>query len=366
MNITFITTVRHNVGDDFVREGLKYLLRQYFANNKVHFTNIHKHMPVTARYGFEIIRDSKLSHKLDSEIPIWLTPDRIKSADLVVQSGAPVYWCHQEAHCFQNEWFTPLIRRRFNPQKQKLLNLAGGSCQTYFSDGSEFLKCEKDINYIREFFNLSTLTTVRDKLAKKILNSINLDAPLIPCTSIFAMDEHKIKAEKEEYVVVNFMEGGAHYTFGQNIDSTKWKNEFSRFYYTIKKKEKIVFACHNKAEVKSAKEIDDKANIFFSSNYLDYLKFYSKAKCGIMNRVHGAFVIAAFGRPILVVGNDTRARMVEEIGGRSYFVNNVDADFLLQDYDRIMNESKSFIAQFNEIKTKARSDYFNSFDTIHA
>ena len=46
---SIITTVDHNVGDDFVREGLLYLLSSAGLVEDVEL--IHKHSPVTNFYG---------------------------------------------------------------------------------------------------------------------------------------------------------------------------------------------------------------------------------------------------------------------------------------------------------------------------
>ena len=63
MNISIITTVDHNVGDDFVREGLKYILLQHYKDEEVNFLHIHKHSPITSRFGFEKLRTLKYSKK---------------------------------------------------------------------------------------------------------------------------------------------------------------------------------------------------------------------------------------------------------------------------------------------------------------
>jgi hypothetical protein len=69
MKITFITTVNHNVGDDFVRAGLQYLLQQHFKNQNIEFQNIHKHACITSRYGFEQFRNERFSMLLDKVLP---------------------------------------------------------------------------------------------------------------------------------------------------------------------------------------------------------------------------------------------------------------------------------------------------------
>lgn len=366
MKIAIITTVNHNVGDDFVREGIKYLLKQYFKNETIEFQNIHKHSPITTRYGFESFRYPRLSSIVDKILPKSWSKDRILEADIVVQSGAPVYWCHEVGggHCYNNEWYKPLIKDRFLKNKNaKLLNLAAGTCQKYNSDGSEF--CEKCNNYIKEFYDLAKVTTVRDTLGRVVLSKIGLDAPVIPCSSIFAIDEHNLKNEGEEYVVVNYMKAGAHYTFGQKIDIEKWAREFKKFYFELKKKERVVFSCHNQKEVDEALEFDSKAEIFYvKDDYLKYMKFYSKAKFGIMNRVHGAFMMASYGKPSIIIGNDSRARMGEEIGLKHYFVNDADYELLNKEYEFLKDGANNFSERFKVIKEKAFNDYMKALSVL--
>jgi len=366
MKISIITTVNHNVGDDFVREGIKYLLRQHFKDKILEFQNIHKHSPITTRYGFEWFRNLRLSSRADKIIPKSWSKDRIFEADIVVQSGAPVYWCHEidGGHCYHNEWYKPLIKDRFLKNRHtKLVNLAAGTCQTYHSDGNEF--CETCNAYMKEFYELANVTTVRDTLAKTVFSKIGIDVPVIPCSSIFAIDEHGLKDEGTEYVVVNYMKGGAHYTFGQKIDIKKWEEEFKKFYFELKEKERVVVSCHNQKEVDEALEFDPKAEVFYvKDDYLAYMKFYSKAKFGIMNRVHGAFLMASYGKPSIVIGNDSRARMPEEIGLKHYFVNDVDYELLNKEYEFLKNGADDFSKRFKKIKEKAFNDYMKALSIV--
>jgi len=366
MKISIITTVDHNVGDDFVREGIKYLLRQKFKNENIEFQNIHKHSPITTRYGFESFRYLRLSSKVDNIIPKNWTKDRVLEADIVVQSGAPVYWCHEigGGHCYNNEWYKPLIKNRLLKNKKiKFLNIAAGTCQRYHSDGSEF--CSKCNEYIKEFYRLADATTLRDTLAKVVFNKIGLDAPVIPCSSIFAIDEHNLKNEGEEYVVVNYMKGGAHYTFGQKIDVIKWENEFKKFYFKLKENERVIISCHNQKEVNEALKLDPKAEIFYKKDdYLAYMKFYGKAKFGIMNRVHGAFLMASYGKPSIVIGNDSRAKMANEIGIESFYVNDVTCKLLMEKYKYLNTGADGYSQKFLAIKSKAFEDYMQALSIL--
>lgn len=360
--IAIITTVNHNVGDDFVREGLKFLFRKHFADQEISFSHIHKHSPITTRRGWEWFRNLKYSKRVDPLLPLSISKGRILEADLIVQSGAPVYWCHPEdgSHCADNEWYEPLIKRRASKNKSaKLVNLAAGSCQRYHSKGEPF--CERCNDFITDFYQRSAVTTLRDHLAQKILGHINLNAPVMPCSSIFCKDELGIEDGGEEYVVVNYMKGGAHFTFGQKIEFEKWENEFKTFYFDLKKREKVIFSCHNQKEVDEALEIDPEANIFFKEHdYRAYVEFYSKAKYGIMNRVHGGFLMASFGKPSLIIGNDSRARMAEEVGLESIFVNDATSEILHKHSEFLSAGANDFKNRFAQIKSKALTDYMEA------
>ena len=373
MIVTFITTVDHNVGDDFVREGIKYLIKQVLTQTDLHFQNIHKHSPITVRHGFEWFKNIKISkyafpsQKLDVLLPLGLTKDKILESDIVIQSGAPVYWCHKEygSHCADNEWFDVLVRRRFlKNKKAKLLNIAAGSCQEFASDGTEFMQCSKDIKYIKEFYSIASLTTVRDSLAQKILALIGLDAPIIPCPSIFAIDEYALKPQEKKYLVINYMKTAGHYTFSKGIESDKWFNELKSFYSYVKSKENILFVCHNEQEVIDARKIDPKVDIFYSNNFLDFMKVYGSAKYGIMNRVHGAFLMASYGAPSFIVGNDSRAKMASEIGLESMFINDVNSNILINKYESLKTSQLIYQNEFDEIKTKAFNDYYSVLSKV--
>lgn len=363
--ITFITTVDHNVGDDFVREGLKFLLKKHFSNDHLQFTSIHKHSPITSTYGFEWIRSHRYGRRIDAFLPKSIVPDRITEADLVIQSGAPVYWCHpfSDSYCSNNEWYTPLIRERLKKfGKAKLLNIAAGTCQPYFSDGSEFLSNPEVVAYIKEFYQDSVLSTVRDRLALNLVQNLGFqDVPLLPCTSIFAAEEHGVSPGPDEFVLLNYMKGGAHYTLGQDLHVEEWEKTFGKFYSYLKEREKVALVCHNEAELDAAKKFDPAGTFFYSNSYVDYMKFYSRAKFSFLNRVHGGFMQGSLGKPSLIIGNDTRAKMSAEVGLESVFVNDATFDFLVSKYHELSSEYTKYPVIIKEIREKAMNAYLTLF-----
>lgn len=356
---TIITTVHHNIGDDFVREGILFLLESVGAVDRVEL--IHKHSPVTAVYGWEKLRKLKLSTRADPVLRFIGAKNRISAAGLLVQSGAPVYWCHTgNPHCADNEWYDPLIRKRFLPDRRgrRFLNLAGGSCQRYHSDGSEVDTCQKCRAYIQEFFDACDLTLLRDSLAKKMLNKAGRDADVLPCTSIFARDRLKLVPEPGEYIVLNFMENGGHFGFGQNLDTQQWREQFTLLAREIARMGRVVVACHNAEEDRHAKELAPELERFLVPNeHVAFMQFYARAKWGVMNRVHGACMMASFGKPAVVIGNDSRALMIQNLDLPAHFVNDVKRVGVERLIEEARSRCDSYPEQIETIRAQARQTY---------
>lgn len=369
-NITFITTVNHNVGDDFVREGIIHVLTQKLKGHKLKLENIHKHSPVTAVYGRENLRNLRVSRLVEPFLRLIRSGNRISDADILVQSGAPVYWCHPQKggpHCADNEWFDPLIRKRFMPDRRGrlFLNLAGGSCQRYHSDGSEIENCHKCKSYICEFFDTCDLTILRDELARKMLNYAGSDAKVLPCPSIFARDRFGIKPALGEFIVLNFMENAGHYTFGQEIDSKRWRNEFISIAQEASRIGRVVVACHTPHEEELAKILVPNFERFLvPNNHIEFMKFYAHAKWGIMNRVHGAFMMASFGKPAVVIGNDSRAKMIENLALPSHYVSDVSIIGAESLIDQVRSRCDSYPEQIEDIRQCSQQIYEDELQSV--
>lgn len=365
MRASIITTVRHNIGDDFVREGILYLLNSIKSISNVEL--IHKHSPVTSVYGFEKFRSYRMSNRLDPILRRLGVNDRIKKADVLIQSGAPVYWCHKDiTHCGDSQWFDPLIRKRFllNRRGRNFLNIAGGSCQRYHSDGSE--TCSKCNAFITEFFDACDLTILRDKLARTMLNNTGRDAIVLPCTSIFARDQLDIRPADGEYIVLNFMENGGHYTFGQNIDSNLWREQFKRLAREANKYGRVVVACHTLGEQKLAQQlVPDFDNFLIPDDHHEYIKFYARAKFGIVNRVHAGFMMASFGKPVVVIGNDSRALMMENLNLPPVFVNDVQGIGVEELVNRAQSRVATYADEIEEIRSVAKREYISAISGVY-
>jgi polysaccharide pyruvyl transferase len=364
---TIITTIDHNVGDDFVREGILYLLRQRFDGFSQSF--IHKHIPITVRPEWEWYYLSGLSRQMDrlprakglfwsriiDRLPINPDTDKILTADLLVQSGAPVYW--KGAHT--NEWFEPLIRKRYCSITRSVpfLNIGAGTCLPYHSDGSEILSDPNCTAYIKELHALSTVTTLRDTLSHSILNQLGLDAPVLPCPSIFARDNLKVDPKEPEFVALNFMPLGGHFGLGQDIDSSRWTRVYSDFARQIAKRNRVVLVCHDAGECEAASRAMPDISRVIATSAQKYLDIYSRARYYVGCRVHAAYATASFGRPAFIIGSDTRARMSEIIGLKNIYVNDATAAVLMAQAEEMENSWKQYRDMFQDIRQKTLAGY---------
>jgi len=370
--VTIITTLEHNVGDDFVRDGIIFLLGKVLGSMELQF--IHKHLPITARPEFTWLRSSGLDDRLDrlsdrfslratrridAILPLRPSTDRIRTADVLVQSGGPVFWANSDGDCTGTEWWGPLIQRRWiqNEPRRPFLNLAGGTCQRYDSDASEFARLPQVLDHIRRFFDLTALTTVRDDLSVKVLRQAGREGVLLPCTSLFAVDMWNIKPAPGEYVVLNYMPAGGHYIFGQSIDSEQWERRFVALARRLAHRERVIMVCHNSKELAAARQLLPELEFFHSANYSDYLRLYSHARWGILNRVHGCFALASLGKPSAVIGSDSRSRMVRLLGLPEQFVNAATDEWLESTAEQLSGLSGSFSEHMVQLKAASAAVY---------
>ncbi|HMD61190.1 MAG TPA: hypothetical protein VKG78_07145, partial [Opitutaceae bacterium] len=286
----------------------------------------------------------RLTRRLDNLLPVSARTDRVRKADILVQSGGPIYWLNPDGNCARTEWWEPLIERRWIPHTQgrPFLNLAGGTCQRYDSDASEFARNPEVLEHVRRFFDLTALTTLRDELSVKVLGHAGREGALLPCTSLFAVDQLGIAPSAGEFIVLNYMPAGGHYVFDKPIDEAAWERRFAGFARKLAARDRVVLACHNARELSAAQRMLPEIEVFHSDNHADYLRFYSRARWGILNRVHGCFALASLGKPSAVIGSDSRARMVQQLGLPDVFVNEATDEWL----DRVALDLEQRITDF--------------------
>jgi len=343
--VCLISTVNHNVGDDFVRQGILSLLGEVLGEMEIRV--MHKHFPATVRGGLWHRVDAwtrglsnrlswrvRLSRLVDA-MPLNPRTDLALSSDLIVQSGAPVYWKNTHSKCSQAEWFEPIVVKRWQRLRERvpLLNLAAGSCQAWGSDGSEIVEAAECRAYIDQLTRCCAVTTVRDALAREIVGQCGHVVPLLPCPSIFAPGAMKVQPKAAEYVALNYMPSGGHYDLAGHGSGLRqrWEELFCQEVRQLARSHPCRIICHDRNEYAAARLLLPEIPRFFSPQWQDYLDAYSRCRFAVVNRVHGAIVASAMGKPVLLTGNDSRLLTAAEVPGITILpVSAAAADFKMR------------------------------------
>ena len=357
-NIVFLTTVNHNVGDDFIREGIVYLLKDVVG--EFDQILIHKHEPVRPGPGLFKLKGLREIWKISRKGHVERYFDRLFKADAIIQAGAPVYWLSDAHNSSMAEWAKLFWHDRVSKiyLEKPVLNLAAGSCFGLQVKIKTVLQHGELTNFIRDIHRLCRVTTVRDALSKEILDGLELKTDLIPCTSIFARDLFFVGPKPPEFFVMNYMKLAGHYALELKFDPDVWVGKVLEVYHAAKKFYPVKFICHNMQEIRDTQDIGiSREEIFYSQDYRDYIEMYSKGVGGFLNRVHGAMMLASFGRKSFVVGNDTRILMASLIGIPVVPVSEMMKIDTRSVVDSVLKEQNSFVEAMKVVREQAANSY---------
>lgn len=366
--VTFITTIDRNPGDAFIRAGIEFLLQQIMPFYVPYYVDKHDIRSLNRHWWFLTKHPKKVRKLLGMYLNLFeRNQDVFSLADLIVQAGTPLFYISPNdkglydtyTSSITTDWVQEIWINRLLSHKNDIpiINMAVGTCQPYHSDTSEFDRSHELIEFIERTVTRSSVTIVRERNAFQLLRRYNLNGYCLPCASIFACNFHGIYAEEPEFVAVNYMHGGSHYTLGQNIDFDGWQKTFTTIYNYLKEKHRVVVVCHAPKEVLHIRSILPEAETFYSNCYEDYLRIYAKTKFGVLNRVHGGMAIAGFGRPSVIIGNDTRVKMAEMMELPIYFVNDANPNLLMEIIESFESEANEWNLKLTRLKEDARLNY---------
>jgi len=314
--ISFMTTLGCNVGDEFIREGICSFLDEIFDDWLPFYVN-------------KVDLKTLQTHALDEACAL---KDKFQDTDIIIQAGAPVYWNINESTSYNVEWAEELWEKRIFKlgHTKPILNIAAGACQPYPGFAKDFLQNAQCREFAQKVDSSCAWTSVRDPLASQILYALNIEHDVLPCSAFHAARRLKTQPCVGTFIGVNLMPKGGHYRLKENIDSHAWDIAVQGFLTDVRKRHKLLFIAHDLLEVEYMKQfVEGDEKIFHSTNYLDYLPTYGQCAAVVANRVHGGVCAAGFGRPSIIVGNDTRLLIADYIGIPSFYVADVDAPLLI-------------------------------------
>ncbi|PKN20618.1 MAG: hypothetical protein CVU71_02205 [Deltaproteobacteria bacterium HGW-Deltaproteobacteria-6] len=345
--IGLITTLDTNIGDDFIREGICRILREVFKGDEIEFVPVNKHNPFSVYPFWHPIhlRDAlthipKIPGKgLARRFIEFMAPkigfSSFDSCDLIVQCGAPVFW----PNCSHNEWATPLwkdIAGRLH-ESIPILNLAAGSCYPWERQPL-IIDTPGDDKYLKAILGYCRLTTVRDHLSQRLCKTLSYEVPLIPCSAFLVGKGNILNVKQSGYILINYMSGGGHYAWDQEIDDRKWEDTVKTVIARLSKRHKMAFLCHDEKEFALTKKINSELPVYFPKSPREYLTLLSESAFAICNRMHASIALAGIGIPSIAVCTDTRLLMVSQIGLPTYYVKDVNADMLEEATENGIND----------------------------
>ncbi len=362
MKVGLITTLDTNIGDDFIREGILSALEES-VSHKIEYIYVNKHIPCDIyppahpiRWTKHLPKGRRTATRLTDNLLHSFKGSRFETCDLIIQCGAPVFF----NRCARVEWSKIVWEHVLCRLADHIpiLNLAAGSCYPWEKIPATTADLiEQDRLFIEKITKACALTMVRDPLSKSLLDEMNLEVHQEVCSAFLAARRYQKPTAKPQFVFFNYMKGGGHFDFGQQIDADQWEQTMRTVIEQVRKKHPVAFICHNKLEFDLAGEMFSDVPRFLPRTVEEYFNLASLGLTGVFNRMHAAVAFGGLGIPSIAVGADTRMNMVRELGVPVYYVKEVNADILIHDLENLL-ESRNEEA----VRLKKLSDrVFNSY-----
>jgi hypothetical protein len=331
--IAVLSTLNHNIGDEFIRDGLLHMFRQVHDTNEHTFTIYNKHKPWTffppnhpahwlylaaSKVGFRAVKAMDFASRVPGSF--------FDKSRYIIQSGTPVIWNSVEK---SSEWGTcfwksivPRISRHV-----PVFNLGGGACYPW--NGKPDILRGADREFADCMVSHSYLTTTRDPLAAKLLSEASGTSILhYCCPALLAGQYHVSVSAPRKKFIVNFMTRAGHFDYFNEIDPAMWRHSFDTAIKQLDATFDIVFLCHNDMELAVARDNWPSHQAFYPRTTTEYFSLISGAYAGLVNRLHAAVGLAGLGIPSVAVGTDTRMLMTKQIGIDTLFAPDVTAAIL--------------------------------------
>jgi len=341
-----MTSLGVNVGDEFIREGICSFLDEIFKNwepfyvNKVDLLSLHQ--------------------PLEDEVT--MSEDKFRDADMIIQGGAPVYWKIGEHTSYNVEWAEELWQKRIfqlGPEKP-IFNIAAGACQPFPDFAKTFLSDPACAQFAKDVHSACRWTSVRDPLASQILYALGLEHAALPCTAFHAPRRWKSLNGYGDVLGINLMPFAGHYKLKEDIDERAWGRTIEAFLTEFRKRYALLFIAHDPSEREFMERyLSSGEAIFYSPHWRNYLPVYERCSAVMASRIHGAVCAAGFGRPAVIVGNDTRLLIGDYIGIPSIYVSKVKVEELVdlvetgmamreQERDRLLTLREETAARYRD------------------
>ena len=283
LHVTFMTTVHHNVGDEFIREGIRSFLDEVLGDYDPFY--VHKH-------------DIDTLHKplLDEGEKL---ADKFRDSDIIVQAGAPVYWNIGPHTSYNVGWAKDLwFDRIFKLGPAKIILNIGVRLLPGRRTGPGRVDGRSALRRFRPGSRPGLPMDDRPRSARLAVSCHpgNQARPAaVPGVSCRPKDgrlkNHPERAGGE------FDRDAGHHLVKPANDPAHWRNTVETVLPQLRKHYHLLFVANDIAEAEYQKQFAiDNEMVFLSNDFRDYLALYATVQGIVANRVHGAVCVAGFGR----------------------------------------------------------------------
>ncbi len=349
MNLAVVTTVGINAGDNFIYEGFKSLFPaelygSVFLINKV-----------------DVPKDNSYKRSIDE-------------SDLVVICGSPIFY----EKCYRMKWQNRILEYSERAGKKILLFAVGGNFSCSVDGIVELPNTAKDDGYESFALRYSKAIlgdfTVRDRYCSQFLKDMEFrNVRQVACPSLFACDERRVGGNntnnlpaipEQERDLVFIIWGDTYWNCPlppkRIFKTCEEVGEILKGKFSSKK---VVWVCHDLQSYAGLVKRVHRRDVLFSTNYVDFLKYYSRCYFAFSVKIHGTMLLASMGVPSLLLQLDSRAAAIEALG-EDYAVPSTQVDTLIDMCDKKLKGASEYRDKIIDLKSKYREDYGNLFGRL--
>ena len=372
MKVGLVTTINTNIGDDFIRIGLVGALKAAFPGENFDFITIDKMRPLAALPDGAWLRRLESIESIRRYIQFFLArpfravspSNAFDSCAFVLQCGAPIAFERMGRNAAYAMLWRGLLASHAD-QGGRVLNFAGGSCFRWIGrDRLELADFDREM--LAFMAKTAQHTAVRDDLCRTVFAKAGASVEVIPCSALLAGQvlQPVPPLDAGEYIYFNYMKGGGHYDFGQDIDAGTWQKTIVDLIARLGMRHKVAFLCHSATEGREAEAMGTGIPVFVPTDHADYFRLASKAKAGIFNRMHAAVAHGGLGIPSVAIGNDTRLLMVEHCGLPARFTKDCSTDSLESEIEGLISERTMHRDRLLTLRSSVFDTYVQRFQTF--
>ena len=337
MNLSIITTLGSNSGDNFIYEGFKNVFPEK------HFQTVF------------LIDKTRIPRNDDFK-------EFIDNSDLIVICGSPIFY----ENCYKMKWQNQILEYSKKTGKRILLFAVGSNfkcsvnCIVTVPDVrsdkrySDFIMRYRDVLF-GEFI-------VRDRYANDFLKTCGVNNVYqTVCPSFFAGEIDYGNKDKD---LIFIIWGSAYWN--SDIPKQKVFNISKEVYNSLSSKfpnKTCLWVCHDLGSYRELLGHFNRKDILFSNNYIDFLKYYSRCFFGFSVKVHGSMLLSSMGAPSLLLQLDSRSSVIEALGD-NYVTADTQVEQLVNICIERIKSANDYKEKLIELKAKYKQDYNQLFNRM--